>query len=56
MSWLIRIHTKEKTLQMYAITPTSQKKHKNTGYFDKKYAVLIPNVTQFVQKAYIITI
>ena len=29
-------------------------KHRNKGYFDQNDAVLIPNVSQFVQKAYII--
>ena len=40
--------------QPFAITPLSQK-HKDKMLFWPKYAVLIPNVTQFVQKAYIIT-
>ena len=30
-------------------------KHGNKGYFDQKYVLIIPNVTQIVQKAYIIT-
>ena len=35
--------------------PNDHKKHRNKGYFDQNNAVLIQNVTQFVQKAYIIT-
>ena len=35
-------------------TPSSQK-HNEKRLFWPKYAVLIPNVTQFVQNAYIIT-
>ena len=29
-------------------------KHRNKGYFDQNNTVLIPNVTQFVQKTYLI--
>ena len=35
--------------------PHRHKKHRNKGYFDQKYVILIPNVTQFVQKAFIDT-
>ena len=34
--------------------PTSSQKHRNKGYFDQNNAVLIPNVTQCVQKTYFI--
>ena len=40
--------------QPFAITPSSQKQ-KDKRLFWPKYADLIPNVTQFVHKAYIIT-
>ena len=43
----------EKTCR-FAITPSSQN-HKDKRIFWPKFAILIPNVTQFVQKAYIIT-
>ena len=36
-------------------SPLPSQEHKNKGYFEKKSAVLNPNVTQSVQKAYIIT-
>ena len=39
--------------QPFTITQPSQK-HRNKGYFDQNNTVLIPNVTQFVQKTYII--
>ena len=38
---------------LVAITQPSQK-HRNKGYFDQNNTVLIPNVTQFVQKTYFI--
>ena len=34
--------------------PNGHKKHRNKGYFDQNNTVHIPNVTYFVQKAYII--
>ena len=34
--------------------PTVPKKHGNKGYFDQNNTVLIPNVTQVVQKTYFI--
>ena len=37
----------------FAITQPSQI-HKNKDYFDQNNTVLIPNVTQFVQKTYFI--
>ena len=39
--------------QPFAITQPSQK-HRNNGYFDQNNTVLIPNVSQFVQKTYFI--
>ena len=39
--------------QPFAITQPSQK-HRNKDYFDQINTVLIPNVTQFVQKTYFI--
>ena len=35
--------------------PHRHMKHRNKGYFDQKYVILIPNVAQFVQKAFIDT-
>ena len=35
--------------------PTVQK-HRNKGYLDQNNTVLIPNVTQFVQKTYLLQI
>ena len=37
----------------FAITQPSQK-HRSKDYFDQNDTVLIPNVTQFVQKTYFI--
>ena len=39
--------------RVFAITQPSQK-HRNKGYFDQNNAALIPNVSQFVQKAHVI--